>query len=270
VTERPLGAPVPPTPRALPRRDTVVAWSVLVLLAVLAWMITNERASNMGIGTGTMGQGFLLFVAFWITMMAAMMLPSVAPVATTWARAIGRQSPGLRRAARTAQFLGGYFLAWAGVGCLAYAGLVLLERVLTVKPAAGPWIGAAAFAAAGLQQLGPLKEVCLRHCRSPFMQLLHYAQFRGPARDLRVGLHHGAYCVGCCWGLMVLLVPMGVMNVAAMAALAGLIFLEKLWSRGPALARLTGVAFLVLAVLAPFQPWLLPGLALPDMTQMAE
>jgi predicted metal-binding membrane protein len=265
-----MSAPVPPAPRALPRRDTVVAWSVLVLLGALAWLITIQRASSMGTGLGTMGLGILLFVTFWITMMAAMMLPSVAPVATTWARAIGKKSSGLRRTARTAQFLAGYLLAWAGVGCLAYAGLVLLERALTANPGAGPWIGAAAFAAAGLQQLGPLKEVCLRHCRSPFMQLLHYAQFRGPARDLRVGLHHGAYCVGCCWGLMVLLVPLGVMNVAAMAALAALIFLEKLWSRGLTLARLTGVLFLVLAALAPFQPWILPGLTSPDMAQMME
>jgi predicted metal-binding membrane protein len=239
-----------------------------VLLAVLAWLVTIQRASSMG--SGTMGQGILLFVTFWIMMMAAMMLPSVAPVATTWARAIGKQSSGLRRAARTAQFLAGYLLAWGGVGCLAYAGLLLLERALTANPDVGPWIGAAAFAAAGLQQLGPLKEVCLKHCRSPFMQLLHYTQFRGPARDLRVGLHHGAYCVGCCWGLMILLVPLGVMNVAAMAALAALIFLEKLWFRGPALAKLTGVAFLVLALLAPFQPMLLPGMMSPDMTQMTE
>lgn len=270
MTDRPVSAPVPPAPRALPRRDTVVAWSVLVLLAALAWLITIQRASSTGPGTGTMGSGVLLFVTFWITMMAAMMLPSVAPVATTWAHAIGKRSSGLRRAARTVQFLAGYLLAWGGLGCLAYAALVLLERTLTANPDAGPWIGAAAFAAAGLQQLGPLKDICLRHCRSPFLQLLHYAQFRGPVRDLRVGLHHGAYCVGCCWGLMVLLVPLGVMNVAAMAALAALIFLEKLWSRGPALARLTGLAFLVLAVLAPFQPWLLPGLTPPDTAQMME
>lgn len=99
---------------------------------------------------------------------------------------------------------------------------------------------------------------------------MYYPGFRGPARDLRVGLHHGAYCVGCCVGLMVVLVPLGVMNVAAMAGLAGLavvIFVEKLWSGGPLLARAVGVVFVVLALLAPFQDRLLPGLqdSMPSM-----
>jgi predicted metal-binding membrane protein len=252
-----------PAPRAVPSRDTVVAWSILLLLAMLAWLVTIQQAVAMGSETGTMGISFVLFLGFWIVMMAAMMLPSVAPVAIAWARAIGRQSSGLRRASRTTQFLAGYLLAWAMFGCLAYAGLSILERTLRMNPEVGRWVGAAAFAAAGLQQLGPLKDVCLRHCRSPFMQLLHYAQFRGWARDLRVGVHHGSYCVGCCWGLMVLLVPLGVMNIAAMAGIAAVIFLEKLWRRGPTLARVSGAAFLVLAVLAPFQPWLLPGITAP-------
>jgi predicted metal-binding membrane protein len=252
-----------PAPRALLSRDSIVAWSILLLLTVLAWLVTTHRAGAMGSGTGTMGLSFALFVAFWITMMAAMMLPSVAPIAIAWARAIGRQSSGLRRTSRTTQFLAGYLLAWAAFGCLAYAGLALLERTLRMSPEVGRWVGLAAFAAAGLQQLGPLKDVCLRHCRSPFAQLLHYAQFRGWSRDLRVGVHHGSYCVGCCWGLMVLLVPLGVMNIAAMAAIAAVIFLEKLWRRGPMLARISGVAFLALAALAPFQPWLLPGITSP-------
>ncbi|MFF9408145.1 DUF2182 domain-containing protein [Streptomyces anandii] len=98
-------------------------------------------------------------------------------------------------------------------------------------------------------------------------QPMRYASYRPRMRDLRVGLHHGAYCVGCCWALMVVLVPLGVMNIAAMAGLAALIFLEKFWYRGPQLARVAGVAFLTLAVLALFQDWLLPGLQ-SSMTPM--
>jgi predicted metal-binding membrane protein len=207
-----------------------------------------------------MGVALPTFLTFWITMMAAMMLPSVAPVAVAWARAIGKQSSGLRRAARTTQFLCGYLLAWAAFGGLAYAILVALERALGMHPEIGRWVGAGVFAAAGLQQLGPLKDVCLRHCRSPLMQLLEYARFHGWARDLRVGAHHGLYCVGCCWGLMILLVPLGVMNIAAMAGLAILIFTEKLSRSGPVIARVAGVGFLILAVLTSFQLWLLPGL----------
>jgi predicted metal-binding membrane protein len=105
-----------------------------------------------------------------------------------------------------------------------------------------------------------MKDVCLRHCRSPMMALLHYGTFKGRLRDLRVGIHHGLYCVGCCWGLMIVLVAVGVMNVAAMALLATVIFLEKLWRRGEVLARVVGVAFLVLAAAALFFPELIPAL----------
>ncbi|MEV0531009.1 DUF2182 domain-containing protein [Kitasatospora sp. NPDC050463] len=252
----------------MPVRDLAVGWGLVVVIAALAWVITVAQAEDMGIEPGTMGMALPLFLLLWLAMMAAMMLPSVAPVAVTWARGIARQSSGWTRALRTTEFLGGYLLAWTAFGLLAYAGLSLTGRWVDRQPEAGKWIGAAAFALAGLYQLGPLKYVCLRHCRSPMAQLMRYAGFRPPVRDLRVGLHHGGYCVGCCWALMVVLLPLGVMNVAAMAGIAVVIFVEKLWRRGPVLARIAGVAFLVLAVLAPFQGWLLPGLTPSGMTTM--
>ncbi|MFF7454640.1 DUF2182 domain-containing protein [Kitasatospora sp. NPDC008115] len=247
----------------MPARDLTVAWGLIVVIAALAWTITVAQAGDMGIGPGTMGMALPLFLLLWLAMMAAMMLPSVAPVAVTWARSIARQSGGASRAVRTTGFLGGYLLVWTAFGLVAYGGLTVTGHWVDREPEAGKWIGAAAFALAGLYQLGPLKYVCLRHCRSPMAQLLHYASWHPPARDLRVGLHHGGYCLGCCWALMVVLVPLGVMNVAAMAVIAVVVFLEKLWQRGPALARVAGVVFLALAVLAPFQDWLLPGLT-PD------
>ncbi|MFD0351104.1 DUF2182 domain-containing protein [Kitasatospora aburaviensis] len=182
----------------------------------------------------------------------------------TWAKGIARQSSGSTRALRTTEFLAGYLLVWAAFGLLAYGGLALTGRAVERDPQVGTWIAVAAFALAGLYQLGPLKNICLRHCRSPMAQLMRYAAYRPPARDLRVGLHHGGYCLGCCWALMVVLIPLGAMNIAAMAGLAVLIFLEKLWYRGPQLARVMGVVFLALAVLAPFQDWLLPGLQPSD------
>ncbi|MFJ7779429.1 DUF2182 domain-containing protein [Streptomyces yangpuensis] len=244
----------------LPVRDLALAWSLIVLIAALAWLLTVDQARGMGVGPGTMGMALPLFLVLWLAMMAAMMLPSVAPVAVTWAKGIARQSGGAVRALRTTAFLSGYLVAWTLFGLAAYGGLALTGGLVDRDPDAGRWIGAAAFALAGLYQLGPLKDICLRHCRSPMAQLMRYASYRPRMRDLRVGLHHGAYCVGCCWALMVLLIPLGVMNVAAMAGVAALIFLEKLWYRGPQLARLAGAVFLVLAVLAPFQDWLLPGL----------
>lgn len=254
----------------LPGRELALAWSLIVLIAVPAWVLTVGQARDMGVEPGTMGTALPLFLLLWVTMMAAMMLPSMAPVALTWVRGIGRRSSGWSRAGRTLEFVGGYLLVWTAFGLLAYVALDLTGDLVDDHPTAGRWIGSVAFLLAGLYQLGPLKNVCLRHCRDPMSQLVHYAGFRQPARDLRVGVHHGGYCVGCCAGLMVVLVPLGVMNVAAMAGLAVVIFLEKLWSRGPLLAAVVGVVFLVLAVLAPFQDWLLPGLgeSAPSMDGM--
>ncbi|MFF9063148.1 DUF2182 domain-containing protein [Streptomyces sp. NPDC014882] len=258
----------------LPARELAVAWSLILLVVVPAWVLTVGQARDMGVEPGTMGLALPLFLLLWVTMTAAMMLPSMAPVALTWVRGIGRRSSGWSRAVRTLEFVGGYLLVWTAFGMLAYAALALTGDLVDDHPAAGRWIGAVAFLLAGLYQLGPLKNVCLRHCRDPMSQLVRYAGFRRPARDLRVGVHHGGYCVGCCAGLMVVLVPLGVMNVAAMAGLATLIFVEKLWSRGPRLAKVVGIVFLVLAVLlavlAPLQGWLLPGLreSVPSMDGM--
>lgn len=259
---RPQRDPAAPVraPGLLPGRELAAGWILLILLAGLAWLFTVGQARDMGTQPGTVGMALPLFLLLWVAMMAAMMLPSVAPVALTWARAIGRQSAGAVRAARTVQFVGGYLLAWAAFGLLAYGGLAAAGYAVARHPDAGRWLAASAFALAGLYQLGPTKDVCLRHCRSPLTQLIHYAQYRPWVRDLRVGIHHGLYCVGCCWALMLLLLPLGVMNIAAMAGLAAVIFLEKLWRYGPQLARAAGVIFLICAALAPFQDWLLPGL----------
>ncbi|GGP75893.1 hypothetical protein GCM10010278_62760 [Streptomyces melanogenes] len=232
----------------------------MVLLAALAWVLTVDQSRHMGMEPGTMGLALPLFLLLWAVMMAAMMLPSVAPVAITWVRGINRRSTGPARALRIAAFVSGYLLAWTAFGLLAYAALAATGHLVDRDPGTGRWIGAAVFLLAAAQQFGPLKRVCLRHCRNPMFQLLQYSRYRPWAKDLRVGAHHGLYCVGCCWGLMIVLIPLGVMNIAAMAGLSAVIFLEKLWRQGPWLTWAVGLAFLVLAVLAPFQDWLLPGL----------
>ncbi|MFE1553269.1 DUF2182 domain-containing protein [Streptomyces sp. NPDC058718] len=263
-------APPLRTANLLSARDLALAWSLMAALAVLAWVLVVAQAGDMGIEPGTMGMGVPLFLLLWLIMMIAMMFPSVAPVALTWARSIGRRSTGIARASRLTQFVGGYLLAWTAFGLLAYGLLALTGTLVADHPDAGRWIGASAFLLAGLHQFGPLKTACLLHCRSPMGTLVRYAGFKPWARDLRVGLHHGLYCVGCCWGLMIVLVPLGVMNVLAMAVLAGVIFVEKLWRLGPVFSVVVGVAFLVLAVLSLFQSWPLPGLEEPatPMTEM--
>ena len=254
--------------RSVPPRQLALPWIALVALAAAAWVITVAQARNMGNGPGTMGLALLPFLALWVLMMAAMMLPSVAPVAVLWTRSISGVSTGSGRVARMGQFLSGYLLAWAACGAVAFAVLAGTGRLLTVSPTAAKWLGVAIFAAAGIYQLTPWKDWCLRRCRSPVGALMYYIGFKGRSRDVRVGLHHGATCVGCCWGLMIVLIAVGVMNVAVMAALAVVIFVEKLWRYGKPFGQAVGIVLLSAGVLAIWFPWLLPGLHATGMPAM--
>ena len=254
--------------QSLPRRQLIRPWIALAALAAAAWVVTIALAQSMGNGPGTMGLALLPFLGVWMVMMAAMMFPSVAPVAVLWTRLITGASAGFARAARMGLFIGGYLLAWAACGAAGFAALVGTGRLLDVSPAAARWLGVGIFAAAGVYQLTPWKDWCLSRCRSPVGALMYYVGFQGRSRDVRVGLHHGATCVGCCWGLMILLVAVGVMNVPAMAALAVVIFIEKIWRYGRPFGQAIGLALLATGVLAIWFPWLLPGLHMASMPMM--
>ena len=254
--------------QALPPRQLAVPWSAVAALAGVAWVVTILLARSMGNGPGTMGLALLPFLGLWLVMMSAMMLPSVAPVAVLWTRLISGASAGFGRVTRMSMFLGGYLLVWAAFGAVAFAALAGADRLLTASPTAAKWLGVAIFITAGIYQLTPWKDWCLRHCRSPIGALMYYLGFKGRGRDARVGLHHGATCAGCCWGLMILLVAVGVMNVAVMAALAVVIFVEKLWRYGKPFAQAVGVALVAIGVLAIWFPWLLPGLHASGMPPM--
>jgi predicted metal-binding membrane protein len=254
--------------QALPPRQLAVPWIAVAALAGVAWAVTVLLARSMGNGPGTMGLALLPFLGLWVVMMSAMMLPSVAPVAILWTRLISGVSAGFGRVARMSMFLGGYLLAWAAFGAAAFAALAGADRLLAASPTAAKWLGVAIFIGAGIYQLTPWKDWCLRHCRSPVGALMHYAGFKGRGRDVRVGLHHGATCAGCCWGLMVVLIAVGVMNVAVMAALAVVIFAEKLWRYGKPFSQAVGVLLVAVGVLAIWFPWLLPGLHVSGVPMM--
>jgi predicted metal-binding membrane protein len=128
---------------------------------------------------------------------------------------------------RSVSVVVGYLAAWAIFGVVAYFVALGGSWLAAWAPNAGLWLGALLLAAAGIYQLTPLKARCLKHCRSPLGFLLHFGNYQGPLRELRVGLYHGAYCVGCCWGLMVALITVGVMNLPWMVGLAAVIFIEK-------------------------------------------
>jgi predicted metal-binding membrane protein len=124
-------------------------------------------------------------------------------------------------------------------------------------------IAGAAIAAAGIYQLTPLKRVCLRHCRSP----LHYVMGgwrSGRFGAVKMGLEHGAFCVGCCWGLMLILLALGVMSLTWMLVVAGLIFTEKVMPHGDRLARVFAIAFVGLGIWVAAAPGSVPGLTQPS------
>lgn len=255
-------------PLGLPLGQLLPGWTGLCLVAALAWAATIAWAGSMGVGPGTMGMSLAAFLYVWVVMMTAMMFPSVAPMALVWIRSVAARPTTQERLAGTTSFLAGYLVAWTTFGAGVYVVLLGAGRLADDAPNAARWTGSAIFAVAAVYQLTPLKSACLRHCRSPVGSLFKYASYRGPARDLRVGAHHGLYCVGCCWGLMILLVAVGAMNIAAMVALAGVIWIEKVWRHGRAFSRAVGVSLLAVAALVPFVPSLLPGLTVAPMSSM--
>ena len=254
--------------QALAPRQLAVPWIAVAALAAVAWAVTVMLARKMGNGPGTMGLALVRFLGLWVLMMAAMMLPSVAPVAVLWTRLISGASAGAGRVVRMSLFLAGYLLTWAAVGVVASAALAGTGRLLVASPVAAKWLGVAILITAGVYQLTPWKDWCLRRCRSPIGALMYYLGFKGRSRDVRVGLHHGATCAGCCWGLMIVLIAVGVMNVAVMAALAVVILVEKLWRYGKPFGQAVGVVLAAIGVLAIWFPWLLPGLHVSAMPAM--
>lgn len=231
--------------------------------AGLAWWLTVRTAGDMPPGPGTMGLGLAGFLVVWTTMMTAMMFPAVSPVVSAYIRVIGATSTARTRVLRTTGLVAGYLLGWAAFGVVAFGAGLAGSALAEGSPDAARWVGAGLLAVAGIYQLTPLKDRCLRHCRSPISFLLHVSSYRGRSRDLRAGLHHAAYCVGCCWGLMLVLLVVGAMNLAAMVAIALAVIVEKTWRHGRAFARLTGVALIVFAAFVPAHPSLVPGLFSP-------
>lgn len=196
-----------------------------------------------------------IFTLMWLAMMIAMMLPSAMPMLILYRRAAVLY--GEEHLGQVMFVLGaGYFFVWTIFGVIAYVIGVLITRGAMHSAAfsrALPFADGLALCAAGLYQLSPWKSACLKHCRDPLTLILHHPQ-RGRFGALRVGIHHGALCVACCWGLMLIQLVLGVMNLIVMVAVAVVIALEKLVPRGMWLARATGLAAiaagLVLTVLS--------------------
>jgi predicted metal-binding membrane protein len=185
----------------------------------------------------------------WVIMMIGMMTPSATPMILIYARVARQAEKDGKSIASTGWFAFGYFLSWSGFSLFAAVAQAALEHAALVTPmttTVAPRIGGMVLIAAGLYQGTPIKQACLRHCRSPFAFLQTQGGFRkGIANSVRLGLSHGLYCIGCCWMLMALLFAGGVMNVAWIAAIAIFVLIEKIVPAWRAIARLTGVALIV-------------------------
>jgi predicted metal-binding membrane protein len=250
----------------LPTRIQVALVGLLLVLAGAGWAVTGDRMRGMDAGPGTALGGLGWFIVVWVTMMAAMMLPSIAPMVVAHARLQETRRTRGRTSAlgANALFVAGYLVAWTAAGLLGYMifdGLRSLDLGLLAWDDAGRYVAGGVIVGAGLYQLTTPKDACLRHCRSPAMLLRHWHPGRLGA--LRMGIEHGAICIGCCWTLMAALFALGVMSVAWMAFVAALIAAERLLPWKAPAVRAVAVVLAVLGLAVAFAPEQVPGLTIP-------
>jgi predicted metal-binding membrane protein len=257
---------VVPTDTAVLRRDRIVVVLALTFLTALAWSYLMRLSADMGgmdmsdfriipSGLGHMVPAnspwlpmeFAFVLAMWTVMMVAMMTPSAAPMFLMYARA-GRVTAKAASLAATVWFVLGYFLVWVAFALLATLAQWALERTSLLDPAMASTnniLGGFIFVVAGTYQWTRLKDVCRTQCERPFLFLMRHGGFRPDAAgSVKLGLRHGAFCVGCCWALMALLLVGGVMNVLWISLLALFILVEKVSTVGRQIAPVAGVVLI--------------------------
>ena len=245
-------------------RERKLILALLLILAAVSWALLiwqsaamNNQAMGMGL---TMGMSAVFFIAIWVVMMIAMMFPTAAPMILMFTTVYAGKKQRSQAFVPTWVFVSAYLLIWTLFGLVAYP-LALFAESLAGQ---SMWlmtnasrIGGALLVVAGLYQLSPLKHLCLAKCRTP-LQFILSSWRDGYGGAFRMGFVHGAYCLGCCWFLFVLLFPLGIMNIAVMALLTALIFAEKSVSLGRQISQIAGVALIVYGVIILFMPAALP------------
>ncbi len=241
----------------MPARDRAIILGSLAALVALAWaylwLAPMPMPATSG-GLNTANYAALTF-AMWAVMMVGMMLPTVAPTVLLYQRTQRHWRP-TGALAYTGVFVGGYLLAWTGFSVIATGLQIRLIQAGWIDDmgvASNRRVAALLLLALAIYQWAPAKRACLDHCRSPTEFLTTYHR-PGLSGALRMGVHHGLYCVGCCWAVMLLLFVGGVMNLLWVAAIAALVLAEKLLARGPWLQRSIGVAAAI-GALALLLPW---------------
>jgi predicted metal-binding membrane protein len=239
--------------------------AALFALAAVGWWWTIDQMQGMDngpwTGLGTVGW----FLAVWVVMMGAMMLPSVAPTVALYSRMTRERSP-----LSPLLFSVGYLFTWGAAGVLTFAAAVAGRHVagdVLAWDRAGRWVAGATVVLAAVYQLTPLKDACLGKCRSPLGFLL--GSWRaGPVGALEMGAKNGAWCVGCCWALMASLFALGIMSISWMALVSALIAVEKTvpWRRLATYG--TAAVLLGLGVLLLAAPGIVPALTIPGSHPM--
>jgi predicted metal-binding membrane protein len=245
----------------------------LLALAALAWVASARQtqggdmapgigrlfggaemaSSGMDMGSSSAGMSLPLFLGMWVTMMVAMMFPAVAPmVVGHWRLTYRRGGTPLA----VVLFASGYLFTWAALGVMAFGAYrALLSFTPNLNARSAALLAGSILMVAGAYQFTPLKSVCLKHCRNPLDFLHHWRP--GLAGAARMGVEHGLYCVGCCWGLMLVLFAVGLANLAWMGILAAVIFVEKIAPFGWAARKGVGAGLAVLGGLIVAVPALL-------------
>lgn len=235
------------------RRERIAIASSIVLVTALAWayliqinagMSAAGESGSMMVTMGTAmtmpwgARELLLAFVMWAVMMVGMMTAPAAPVLLLFARThSSSEANGLPLA--VLMFALGYITVWLGFSALAAILQLALHQATLLSPvmsASSPYLGGAILIAAGAYQLTPFKRACLTQCQTPLGFLM--ANWRsGNSGAFRMGLHHGAFCLGCCWALMLVLFVVGVMNLAWVAVIAAFILIEKITTSGVFVSR---------------------------------
>jgi predicted metal-binding membrane protein len=256
-----------------------VVLGLLLALAAGAWAVlvwqSADAHMDMTMASSTMGLRAPLFLAIWVTMMVAMMFPTAIPMILTFHKVqTGKRERG-DAFVSTWVFVAAYILVWTLAGVAAYAGALAAEAVAVraaLSSTTAARIGGAVIILAGIYQITPLKDLCLSKCRTPITFIM--TSWRdGAVGALRMGLLHGTYCLGCCWLLFVILFPLGIMNIAAMAVITLIVFAEKTLPWGRLAPRVTAAALVAYGAVVVAAPQVLPtfqkdGAAMPAEMQM--
>jgi predicted metal-binding membrane protein len=252
-------------------RGTLLTGGLLVAIAVVAWigvftpgigmqgmsMVEPGMGMSMEVGSGLgLLTGVLAFLVAWGVMMTAMMLPGATPMIALYGAMYRNSSQTAQRGVSTTLFTLVYLALWLATGLLVYAASLVVDAATRANPAVAgllPYAIALTLLAAGVFQFTPLKRVCLRVCQHPLIFLMGHWR-SGYLGTLRMALEHAAYCIGCCWALMVVLVVAGAMDLHWMLLIAVVVFAEKLLPRGEWTARIVGCLLLLLGLLVAAQP----------------